>query len=90
MAPSPQMRVSGNYLEQLTALCVYPYGYQALHGYQGRATMSLLVLILILILLFGGGGYYGYRSGWGYGGIGGLGGLLVVILVVWLIAGNHA
>jgi hypothetical protein len=26
----------------------------------------------------------------GYGGIGGLGGLLVVILVVWLIAGNHA
>jgi hypothetical protein len=41
-----------------------------------------------LILLFGGGGFYGYRSGY-YGSRGiGLVGILVVILVIYLVIGG--
>jgi hypothetical protein len=49
--------------------------------------MGLILLIVILLLLFGGGGY-GYRSGWGGPQFGGLGGLIVVLVVIWLLAGR--
>ena len=49
----------------------------------------LIVLILVLLLCFG-GGFYGSRAGWGphyaYGGFG-IGGILLVLLIVWLLAG---
>ena len=48
----------------------------------------MLVLILILILLFGGGGFYGYRSGY-YGGRGlSLSGVVVICLFVWMLMGR--
>lgn len=42
-------------------------------------------MVIVLILLFGGGGFYGYRSGY-YGRTGmGLMGILVVVLVIFLV-----
>ncbi len=53
--------------------------------------MTLLLIIIVIAVLFGGGGYYGTTAGWyGNGGFSGIGivGLLLIIAVVWLLAGR--
>jgi hypothetical protein len=49
----------------------------------------MLPLILVLILLFGGGGFYGYRSGY-YGprGMGSVSILLIALVVLLLMGGG--
>ena len=47
--------------------------------------MDLILIILIVVLIFGGG--FGY-SRWGYGGAIGIGGILLILLVVYLLAGR--
>lgn len=48
----------------------------------------MLLLITVLILLFGGGGFYGYRSGY-YGPRGmGLVSILLIALVIFLVMGG--
>jgi hypothetical protein len=48
----------------------------------------LLLLIIVLVLLFGsGGGYRSYRYGY-RDPLGGIAWLLVILLIVWLVAGG--
>ena len=47
--------------------------------------MDLILVVLVGMLLFGGG--LGYRQ-WGYGGGFGIGGILLIVLVVYLLAGR--
>jgi hypothetical protein len=47
----------------------------------------LLLLIVLLLLFGGGGGYYGY-SRWGTGGGLGIFGLVLIILVIYYVAGG--
>jgi hypothetical protein len=53
--------------------------------------MTPLQLILIIVaLLILSGGYFGYgRSHWGWGHAGDIGWLIIVILVLFLLFGNH-
>lgn len=49
--------------------------------------MELLIVVLVIFLLLG-GGYYGNRQ-WGTsGGIGIVGVLLLVVLILWFLAGD--
>jgi hypothetical protein len=51
--------------------------------------MSLLVFLVIIFILFGGGlGWYGGRSGWGYGASWSpLGIILLLVALFWLSGG---
>ncbi len=51
--------------------------------------MSLLLIIVVLLLLFGGGlGYHQGFDNWNGRGIG-LGTVLLIVLVIWLLAGHR-
>ena len=49
--------------------------------------LTILIIILLIVLLGGGGGYYGYRN-YGGAGLGGALGLVLVLLVVFWLAGG--
>lgn len=48
------------------------------------SSIGTVILIVLLISLFG-GGFWGYRAGWGPWPVGGLGGLLVLLIVLWAL-----
>jgi hypothetical protein len=50
---------------------------------------TLLIIVVLILLLGGGGGYFGYNryGGRGLGGVLGL--VLIIVLVFWLAGGLH-